>query len=794
MSNPGGSEGAADGLVFVVQTDGPQALGGSGGEIGYDGIARNLVVELDSYDNSEPYSTPHISVHTGATNDSDESYSIGHASFPEMTDGNVHTVRITYATGDIKIFVDGATDPILSAVYDLHNLGLLGVTQCSPFSAAPSDLVCRPAANDCDVADFCDGSTIDCPAADAKVPNGDPCDDGDLATAPDTCTDGVCSGPVAPLACCSAFIGQPVCAAFPDTPDFEAFCAGAGGAVIPGGSCSACGPDDQLGCEGIGYCQAPTGSGCCDVPASTISDSEACLTIPDPNFSGLPAALLPVFCTQVLGGTFHPDLACGGCVDVGGGCFATSDFAQGHCSPIGDGCQIAVDKTVAKDDDCDGVADATAVFGDSITQDIDKCVVYKVCVSNAGTMDVHDVQVTDTIPPGGTLNFGTVPTSTGFYGSDNAGNLFSIDLATGAGTVIGALAGTAPATEIQCNATGCFTQDRDGSLSITQFDINTGVPLGPTVPDGASFTGLEFVGSTLYGTSMTVVGGPSTLQTLNPYSGAAVPIGLTGVGPISGLAYDAGTGVMYGIDGGSGPANLYTIDLITGVATTVGNTGLKAGSLEFGPDGNLYAGTTGTTGGGSLYRIDPASGAATFVGATGFTAVTGLTRAPTASIAPGPTTVCQLVPTDAQVGTCTGGTCFCPASGITADTATLTGTCAVGGDDACTKGGSKCTDGASIDCGTGSDCANQPSNPTNGMYASMCANAPSGGTCALTCDAGYAKSGDAVCTNGSWSPQTCDDINECATNNGGCAQNCTNTPRRLHLQLRRRLHAQRRRP
>lgn len=103
-------------------------------------------------------------------------------------------------------------------------------------------------------------------------------------------------------------------------------------------------------------------------------------------------------------------------------------------------------------------------------------------------------------------------------------------------------------------------------------------------------------------------------------------IGATGVGPISGLAYDVVGQVMYGIAGGGGPANLYTIDLSTGLATVVGNTGLNAGSLQFGPDGNLYAGTTGM-GGGNIYRINPATGASTLVGSTGFDSVTGLTLA-----------------------------------------------------------------------------------------------------------------------------------------------------------------------
>src|SRR5207302_8033583 len=69
--------------------------------------------------------------------------------------------------------------------------------------------------------------------------------------------------------------------------------------------------------------------------------------------------------------------------------------------------------------------------------------------------------------------------------------------------------------------------------------------------------------------------------------------------------------------------NLVTINLTTGAATTVGSVGFNAGSLEFGPDGNLYAGST--DGAGNLYRIDKTNGAATLVGRTGFNNVTGLT-------------------------------------------------------------------------------------------------------------------------------------------------------------------------
>ncbi len=216
------------------------------------------------------------------------------------------------------------------------------------------------------------------------------------------------------------------------------------------------------------------------------------------------------------------------------------------------------------------------------------------------------------------------------YGSSAGGQLFVVDLGNGSGTAVGRLPD--PSTEIECDPTTssvapvCYSQLPDGAFQIERFNPITGRRVSGPVNDGFSFTGLEYVGTILYGTAISASNGPSSLRTLNPETGASVLIGATGVGPISGLAYDVGTMVMYGIAGGPGLAKLYTIDLTTGAATVVGNTGIHAGSLQFGPDGNLYAGTTGPDG-GEIYRVDPTSGATTLVGDTGFDTVTGLTLA-----------------------------------------------------------------------------------------------------------------------------------------------------------------------
>jgi uncharacterized repeat protein (TIGR03803 family) len=59
------------------------------------------------------------------------------------------------------------------------------------------------------------------------------------------------------------------------------------------------------------------------------------------------------------------------------------------------------------------------------------------------------------------------------------------------------------------------------------------------------------------------------------------------------------------------------------LATVIGNTGFRAGSLEFGPDGSLYGGGGGANA-GQLFRIDPATGTSTLVAATGIGTISGL--------------------------------------------------------------------------------------------------------------------------------------------------------------------------
>jgi hypothetical protein len=73
---------------------------------------------------------------------------------------------------------------------------------------------------------------------------------------------------------------------------------------------------------------------------------------------------------------------------------------------------------------------------------------------------------------------------------------------------------------------------------------------------------------------------------------------------------------LYGAKGGSSASDLFTIDPATGVATSIGPTGIAPTGLAFDPTtGLLYAASSNQSPGSprSLYTVDPATGVATLV-------------------------------------------------------------------------------------------------------------------------------------------------------------------------------------
>ena len=230
--------------------------------------------------------------------------------------------------------------------------------------------------------------------------------------------------------------------------------------------------------------------------------------------------------------------------------------------------------------------------------------------------------------------------------NSGGGELVSIDLTTGAGTLIGTLPETMTEAVFDAANSRLYAQGSNGSFMLYEIDSSNGAMISSVSTTGA-YNGMEFVGSTLYASMILASNAPSELVTVDPATGTATVIGLTGYGPISGLAY---SGTMYGVIAGSDAAagSLVTIDIATGVATMVGPTGFdKVGSIEFGNDGNLYGGLTSsaTSQPNALILIDTSTGTGTLVGSTGFS-ITGLAESDVPPPLPGGPT--KPVPTFSQ--------------------------------------------------------------------------------------------------------------------------------------------------
>jgi Legume lectin domain/PEP-CTERM motif len=120
----------ADGFAFLVQNQGATAIGTSGGGLGYNTMPNSLAVEFDTFFIPQTLGDPngnHLSVHSRGTlaNSIDEAFSLGNTGtglLVNLSDGLVHTARITYAPGSMRVFVDDMVTPALSVGVNLSTL------------------------------------------------------------------------------------------------------------------------------------------------------------------------------------------------------------------------------------------------------------------------------------------------------------------------------------------------------------------------------------------------------------------------------------------------------------------------------------------------------------------------------------------------------------------------------------------------------------------------------------------------------------------------------------------------
>ena len=115
-------EPGADGIAFLVQNDGPRALGGWGGGLGYRGIRDSVAVEFDTFQNTDDPSSNHLAVVLGG--DPDHHTAIGEPSIPLY--GRPFWARVNYdADGNnLRVYVQslraGSTEELaLETTVDL---------------------------------------------------------------------------------------------------------------------------------------------------------------------------------------------------------------------------------------------------------------------------------------------------------------------------------------------------------------------------------------------------------------------------------------------------------------------------------------------------------------------------------------------------------------------------------------------------------------------------------------------------------------------------------------------------
>uniref|UniRef100_UPI0035651F6F LamG-like jellyroll fold domain-containing protein n=1 Tax=Lutibacter sp. TaxID=1925666 RepID=UPI0035651F6F len=202
--------------------------------------------------------------------------------------------------------------------------------------------------------------------------------------------------------------------------------------------------------------------------------------------------------------------------------------------------------------------------------------------------------------------------------ADNNGNYYDLNITTGEATIIGTINGGCNsgvnAIAYDPISGRAFAQSPNGCYEFFEFNPETGGMINSFNTNDVP-AALEFVNGVLYGSG--IISGE--LLVINMDTAEMTPIGShDGNGLwMNGFAYNTNTGTMYGVRGGGGLTELYTINLSTGEATIVGSCGVSLGSINFDSNGKLYGGGGQMPARGNIYEINLLTGEATLVGPTG---------------------------------------------------------------------------------------------------------------------------------------------------------------------------------
>ena len=206
---------------------------------------------------------------------------------------------------------------------------------------------------------------------------------------------------------------------------------------------------------------------------------------------------------------------------------------------------------------------------------------------------------------------------------DSSRALYEINVATGAKTLfrtVSANAGTTAGLAVGAGNVVYLTSTSNDSLYTLDLATGSATLVGAYGDAAIVMHGLEYVPetSTLYGVSSHNNG----LYNINTTTGAATLIGTSGLTSFTNLGWNSATDVMYATN--SGTDSLYTMNLATGAATLVGPlTGpTNPNGLAFDFNNSIMYMVDNNT--DTFYTLNLATGAATAIGSTGTGNLLGL--------------------------------------------------------------------------------------------------------------------------------------------------------------------------
>jgi hypothetical protein len=212
-------------------------------------------------------------------------------------------------------------------------------------------------------------------------------------------------------------------------------------------------------------------------------------------------------------------------------------------------------------------------------------------------------------------------------GAADLGNLYTIDTATGAGTLIGPT-GQIGMPGLAINSMGEIWGTARTSGDLYRIDALTGQAYFQTAtPD------IQFVDCIAFDDNDVLYGigfDPPTFQLriINTSNGTTTAVGATNDVWV-GMAFRPSDGTLFASVGGFQPVNpdaIATIDVSNGNTTVVGQTGLGGPipDLAFDSNGNLYGLKGGGQGTNNLILVNQTTGQGTVIGPIGFSAISGL--------------------------------------------------------------------------------------------------------------------------------------------------------------------------